>query len=68
MDLEFCPKCDSPESILEQPRLTAAICYSCYSTFCTACENELRDCDCNPPPPRVLANGRRVNHPKEKEA
>ena len=38
MDTEFCPSCDTPDAILVQPRLSAAICYSCYTTFCTACE------------------------------
>ena len=67
MNTEFCPSCDTPDAIFVQPRLSAAICYSCYTTFCTACENQLRDCDCDPPPPRILKNGRAVQHPKVSE-
>ena len=29
MNTEFCPSCDTPDAILVQPRLSAAICYSC---------------------------------------
>ena len=55
MNLEFCPHCDAPDAVWEDPRISSAICYRCYTTFCTVCENQLPNCDCDPPP--ILKQG-----------
>ena len=68
MNTDFCPVCDTPDAIFQDPTLYAAICYSCYSTFCTQCENKLTECSCDPQPPRRKARRRRKPHVDEATA